>query len=62
MVYSAFQGKIEDGVAMKKVSVSLNDEKAKLLLSLAKEKGETQTTIMRLALEQYAMQERKKEK
>lgn len=47
---------------MKKVSVSLNDEKAKLLLSLAKEKGESQTTIMRIALEQYAEQHRKKEK
>lgn len=47
---------------MKKVTVPLNDEKAKLLLSLAKEKGESQATIMRIALEQYALQEQKKEK
>lgn len=47
---------------MKKVTVPLNAEKAEELMRIAKEKGESQATIMRIALEQYAEQQRKKEK
>lgn len=43
---------------MKKVSVPLNDEKAEELMKIAKEKGESQATIMRLALELFLEKEK----
>lgn len=45
---------------MKKVTVPLNAEKAEELMRIAKEKGESQATIMRLALEQFLKKEKKR--
>lgn len=45
---------------MKKVTVPLNDEKAEALMRIAKKKGESQATIMRLALDMLLKKEMKK--
>ena len=45
---------------MKRVTVPLNEKKAEELVKIAKKKGESQATIMRLALELFLKREKKR--
>lgn len=47
---------------MQKITVSFPDEKIKEIMRIARERGESKSTILRMAMELYLRREKREEK
>lgn len=49
----------DEGVKMQKITVSFPDEKVKEIMRIARERGESKSTILRMAMELYLRREKR---